>query len=285
MKASYSIGEVAKLCQVPPSTLRYYDEVGLVRPSVNEDNQYRCYTAEDIVRIRMVQSFRDLQFSVKEIMALFKTKDAVSQLSALEAQRTKLEQERAALDRRMAILDEKIIRYRETTDAQNLIDQRVAIRVKTFPDRRLVSIEKTGHQFSLDAYVLHFNELLQQFQQHTDVTFTNLLLIHHHLDMNQPFDEQAMRRLEFGTFGGASHQTNRILPGGEYVTWLQQGMAGRDKFLSLYASLQSWLKEHGYRANGPMIDVLITDPASLSFDRVFTDVFSEIQIRIEKVQQ
>ena len=37
-----SIGEFSKICQVSAKTLRYYDEIGLLRPEeINPENGYR----------------------------------------------------------------------------------------------------------------------------------------------------------------------------------------------------------------------------------------------------
>ena len=39
-----SIGEFSKICQVSAKTLRYYDEIGLLRPEeINPENGYRYY--------------------------------------------------------------------------------------------------------------------------------------------------------------------------------------------------------------------------------------------------
>ena len=40
----YSIGEFSKIGSVSTKTLRYYDEIGLLRPAyVDEENRYRYY--------------------------------------------------------------------------------------------------------------------------------------------------------------------------------------------------------------------------------------------------
>lgn len=40
-----SIGEFSKICQVSAKTLRYYDEIGLLRPEeINPENGYRYYS-------------------------------------------------------------------------------------------------------------------------------------------------------------------------------------------------------------------------------------------------
>jgi hypothetical protein len=39
-----TIGEFSKICRVSPKTLRYYDQIGLLKPSqVSSDSGYRYY--------------------------------------------------------------------------------------------------------------------------------------------------------------------------------------------------------------------------------------------------
>ena len=48
-KKLYTIGDMAKLCGISARQLRYYDQLGIIRPSYrNPDNGYRLYTDDQI---------------------------------------------------------------------------------------------------------------------------------------------------------------------------------------------------------------------------------------------
>ncbi|AZV42873.1 hypothetical protein BAOM_2264 [Peribacillus asahii] len=50
MKEYFTIGEVSKLFKVKIATLRYYDEIGLLRPEfIDEKNNYRYYSTQQTV--------------------------------------------------------------------------------------------------------------------------------------------------------------------------------------------------------------------------------------------
>ena len=34
MKPGFTVGETARICSIPADTLRYYDKIGLIHPSV-----------------------------------------------------------------------------------------------------------------------------------------------------------------------------------------------------------------------------------------------------------
>lgn len=61
-----SIGELSELTGVPTSTLRYYDELGLVRPAARVAGRRR-YAASAVRDVGLILCFRDIGFSLAEI--------------------------------------------------------------------------------------------------------------------------------------------------------------------------------------------------------------------------
>lgn len=66
------IGEFSKLVQVPVATLRYYDQVGLLKPiKVDRFTGYRFYSASQLPRLHRILALKGLGFSLEQIgMAL-----------------------------------------------------------------------------------------------------------------------------------------------------------------------------------------------------------------------
>lgn len=64
----YSIGQVSKIANVSTKTLRYYDEYGLFKPSiVDENNKRRYYLEKDILKLQEILFLKYLGFSLHEI--------------------------------------------------------------------------------------------------------------------------------------------------------------------------------------------------------------------------
>jgi MerR family redox-sensitive transcriptional activator SoxR len=70
-----SIGEVAELSDVPASTLRYYEKVGLL-PETKRNSGQRRYSPDILQRIRVIKMAQQVGFQVQEIFVLFKGFDS-----------------------------------------------------------------------------------------------------------------------------------------------------------------------------------------------------------------
>ncbi|MGB7339659.1 MAG: MerR family transcriptional regulator [Phototrophicaceae bacterium] len=65
------IGEFSKLVQVPIATLRYYDQVGLLKPiEVDRFTGYRYYSATQLPRLHRILALKGLGFSLEQIAEL-----------------------------------------------------------------------------------------------------------------------------------------------------------------------------------------------------------------------
>lgn len=70
MRNYYKTGEFAKLANVTERTLRYYDKIGLLKPSSILSNGYRQYTDSDLLKLQKILSLKHLGFSIEEIFPI-----------------------------------------------------------------------------------------------------------------------------------------------------------------------------------------------------------------------
>jgi len=64
----YKIGEVSEKVNLSIKTLRYYDELGILKPSyVDKFSGYRYYTDEDILKCEYIKLLKSLDYTLKEI--------------------------------------------------------------------------------------------------------------------------------------------------------------------------------------------------------------------------
>ncbi len=77
-----NIGEASKATGISVKMLRYYEEIGLVRPALRAYSGYRVYSDRNIAMLRFVRRARDLGFQVKQIAALLDLWQDASRASA-----------------------------------------------------------------------------------------------------------------------------------------------------------------------------------------------------------
>ena len=67
----FKIGDFSRLCRISVKTLRYYDEIGLLKPvRVDEFTAYRYYAADQLPRLHYILALKDTGLSLEEIATL-----------------------------------------------------------------------------------------------------------------------------------------------------------------------------------------------------------------------
>ena len=61
------IGEVARLAELTPATIRYYEELGLLTPPRRSESGYRSYHPATLEELRFIKKGQGLGFSLDEI--------------------------------------------------------------------------------------------------------------------------------------------------------------------------------------------------------------------------
>lgn len=64
------IQEASRQSGMPPKTIRFYEEIGLVRPAARAANGYRQFSNTDVRTLKFIHRARKLGFSVEDIQKL-----------------------------------------------------------------------------------------------------------------------------------------------------------------------------------------------------------------------
>ena len=66
MKQQFKIGGVSRLYGIGPDSLRYYEELGILKPE-RDENDYRVYGLYDMWKLNVIRDLRKLGFSMRRI--------------------------------------------------------------------------------------------------------------------------------------------------------------------------------------------------------------------------
>lgn len=76
-----NIGEVADRSGLPPKTIRYYEDIGLIKP-LRGNNGYRAFQEKDLHKLAFLGRARALGFSIDDCRTLLALYDDSSRESA-----------------------------------------------------------------------------------------------------------------------------------------------------------------------------------------------------------
>ncbi len=280
------IGDFSKLSQVSVKTLRYYDELGLLRPSeIDRFTGYRYYTADQLPRLHRILALKDLGLSLEQIARLMNDHLSVDQmrgmlkLKQVEIEQT-IEEERARLARVEA-------RLRQIEQENTMYQQDVV--VKKIAPQRVASVRGVVPTYADQGSL--WNELDVYLARHAANPIGPCLTIYHDpeykerdvdLEVCEPLATEASAE-------GRAHVYE--LPGTETAACLLH-FGGFQNVGETYNALMHWIDANGYRIVGPNREVylraVVCQPTDVKYPAEYlTDSdanrVTEIQVPIEKV--
>lgn len=73
------VGEVAEKLGVSPRTIKYYEELGLVRPEARSSGGFRLYGEEEVWRLERILRLKGIGYSLATIQELLAVRDAAQE--------------------------------------------------------------------------------------------------------------------------------------------------------------------------------------------------------------
>ncbi|WP_033844570.1 MerR family transcriptional regulator [Geobacillus icigianus] len=103
----YTVHELAKLAGVTSRTLRYYDQIGLLKPARLSDAGYRLYGPREVDRLQQILFYRELGVDLETIKQIIHS-PSFDELKALREHRQQLLEKRRHLDALIASVEQTI---------------------------------------------------------------------------------------------------------------------------------------------------------------------------------
>jgi DNA-binding transcriptional MerR regulator len=115
---TYTIQEVSVLTDLPGSTLRYYEEEGLLEPVERKLNGHRRFNDADLLRIQTIKRLRLTGMTIdamRNFLGLYRGGPATARQrrEILEAHRKTVEARISELQDMLGFIDYKIAMYRD----------------------------------------------------------------------------------------------------------------------------------------------------------------------------
>lgn len=163
---NYSTGQFAKLANVTERTIRYYDKIGLLKPSFVMENGYRRYTQSDLLKLQKILSLKHMGFSLEEIYPMVSKEQNIKesfsmQIDLLDSQIKHLQVIRDSMESFVQNVDEKNIDWNQIISLLQMFDLESSI-VEQYKNSNNLNVRISLHdQFSTNK-TGWFNWLFKQ---------------------------------------------------------------------------------------------------------------------------
>lgn len=103
----YTIKEFADMANLTTRTLRYYDQIGLLKPQKISDSGYRIYTSEQTDRLQQILYYRSFGMELSQIAAIVND-DRFDLLQVLREHKKILLDKKTELNLQLAVINQSI---------------------------------------------------------------------------------------------------------------------------------------------------------------------------------
>ncbi|MDP4094847.1 MAG: MerR family transcriptional regulator [Bacillota bacterium] len=144
----FKIGDFSKLTQVSVRMLRYYDELGLLKPSrVDRFTGYRFYSAAQIPRLNRIVALRDMGFLAAEIAMIMEENTNGAQLIGY------LEGKKLEINSTIAFENNKLERIEKTIKSieTESVFMNYEISVKSVPSYKVASVRERIPVYAMEG--------------------------------------------------------------------------------------------------------------------------------------
>jgi len=267
------IGDFSKLTFVSVKTLRYYDELGLLKPvRVDRESGYRYYTIDQLPRLNRILALKDLGLSLGQIAVLLRdelTAEHIRGILRLKLAETK-ERIREEEERRQRVE----VRLKQI-EMEGMLPMTEVI-IKDLPEQYMACIRRTIPNYGVIGEL--FTELFGAIMPAGVRPLGPTMAIYHDLEFKEEqCDVEVCIPVGRDLPGEGQPIRTRKLPGGKMACTIHTGPY--ENIGEAYSAVMSWLEANGYRLAGPQREVYLRGPGDTRNPQEYV---TEIQAPVEK---
>lgn len=246
----FQIGKFSKISRIPVKTLRYYDQIGLLKADhVDPDTGYRYYDLSQLARLNRILALKDLGLTLAQTALMLEKGLTNDQLRAL------LRRKRAELTQNVQLAESRLVRVEarlRQIEMEGTMPE-YEISIKELPPLKVASVRgiiPTYPQQGLLWAELE-KEMKRQSVREAGACFTR------YLD-SEYRDHDIQAEVCYPIIGDcidSGNMTVQELPGGTVAVTIHHGPL--NTLGDAYGALLKWIEENGYRITGPEREIYL----------------------------
>lgn len=245
----YTVGQIAKLCDMPVRTLYYYDEIGLLVP-VKKDKKtgYRYYADYQIGQINIINQYKVQGLSIQDMKERFEKRSLDVTKEALLEKRKEVHQNIQALLQIQNRLDQ----YLEAFSYQ---EQNVNMQIKHL-DKCYIAFHREQNEATPAVFMQRFATLQKIVNQNKYIA-SDLHFAIYYDDYRYYNPKEADIEVALPVLNPKPGKEVRIFGGFDVISAMHYG--SYEKESETYAMMMTWMEENNYVMSGPPIERFILD--------------------------
>jgi DNA-binding transcriptional MerR regulator len=263
----FRIGEFSRIGRVSMRLLRYYDELGLLRPAhTDSSNGYRYYTAAQIPQLNRILVLRDLGLTLEQIARALQEKVSAEELRGmLLMRRSEIEQQQAEQALQLRLIESRIQALDSEADG---VPDDVVIRAE--PEHQYLSL-RTRHPSFASAVATVFELYREVPAQVGRSVLGHMIGISHSpefepddLDVELGFTLEG-EPAKLPVVGGRKLELRTLPPHAMVATCVRVGSPVQAHLTT--AKIARYLEATGYRLAGPSREIFLQPPKDGKIDQ------------------
>jgi DNA-binding transcriptional MerR regulator/effector-binding domain-containing protein len=270
-----SIGEFSKICEVSTKTLRYYDEIGLIKPDeINPENGYRYYSIRQLEKMLFINRLKSYHFSLEDIKAILELEEDQSEeklCSALNRKIREIQEKLNAFEYTLKQMSNDILNLEKGIPIMSYLDNIKVQLVETQPINILYMRQMMSSDDYVPGYGKYFSGLYEKIATEKLTLLGTPLTIYHSPEHNPTGNDT-----EFAIPIEETVKGTRVLHGGLCAKSVLKG--SYSELTSVYAKLMEWIENEGYELVRSPYEVYVTDPNQVTVpEDIVTDVYFPVK--------
>ncbi len=270
----FKIGDFSNLSRISVKTLRYYDEIGLLKPvEIDRFTGYRYYSAEQLPRLNRIVALKELGFSLEEIGSLLSDSLSLADIRGIMRDR------KEGLARQLndtEIMLAKLEEWLKKMEKEGNMPKYDVI-IKEVAAQKVASLRDTVPTYQ-DVTPL-FTELCEYLINKKAQWIGPPLALYHDCEFKERDVDVELAVPITGTLAETARIKIRELPAiPKAASLIHHGPY--EQLHEAYKALMNWVAAKNYRIVGPDREVYLTSPEECKSP---DDYITELQVPIENV--
>ncbi|QGG53939.1 MerR family transcriptional regulator [Lysinibacillus pakistanensis] len=238
----FKISEFSRLSRIPLQTLRYYDHLGILKPTkTDESTGYRYYSAEQLLEINRIIIFKELGFTLQQIAHLLQEEISGEQIRGM------LRLKESEIERLLDIERSKLSQIKERiqlVEREGRMDKDQEVVIKCVEEMHMITYASPGALDDIPTLFEIFNGLLDS-RLRSFLSSPQIVLWNTPGSTAHAFELEVGYTVKTDILKLPEYLNQRFLPAEKVATLLFRSDSAFSETACI--DLATWIEHNGYR--------------------------------------